>query len=144
MCFLVQGIVNRGDWLESTANIKGTNKDIKIHVGRSATLHNLLFCPHILCMNYVTNTFLLLSFSERSKQLLHFVQGQGQKNRTKTYNKELWRVSLPFPSINYGLTFSKLSLFRNALLQCEIHILAKFHNPRQGLFRCIQRKLLPY
>ena len=24
------------------------------------------------------------------------------------------------------LTFSKLSLFRNALLQCEIHILAKF------------------
>ena len=26
------------------------------------------------------------------------------------------------------LTFSKLSLFRNALLQCEIHILAKFNN----------------
>ena len=42
------------------------------------------------------------------------------------------------------LTFSKLSLFRNALLQCEIHILAKFNNPQQVLFRCVKRKLLPY
>ena len=50
-------IVNRGDWLGSPANIKGANKDAKIYVGRSATLHNLLFCPHKLCMNYVTNTF---------------------------------------------------------------------------------------
>ena len=32
-----------------------------------------------LCMNYVTNTFLLVSSSVRSKQLLCFVQGQGQK-----------------------------------------------------------------
>ena len=29
------------------ATIKGANKDAKIYVqGRSATLHNLLFCPH--------------------------------------------------------------------------------------------------
>ena len=72
-------IVNRGDWLGSTANIKGTNKDAKIYVGRSTTLHNLLFCSHILCMNYVTNTFLLVSSSVRSKQLLYFVQDQDQK-----------------------------------------------------------------
>ena len=39
------------------------------------------------CMNYVTNTFLLVSSSVRSKQLLSFVHGQGRKNRTKTYNK---------------------------------------------------------
>ena len=39
---------------------------------------------------------------------------------------------------------SKLSLFRYALLRCEIHILVKFNNPQQGLFRCIKRKLLPY
>ena len=39
---------------------------------------------------------------------------------------------------------SKLSLFRYALLRCEIHILAKFNNPQQVLFRCIKRKLLPY
>ena len=35
--------VNRGNWLGSPANIKGANKDAKIDVGRSATLHNLLF-----------------------------------------------------------------------------------------------------
>ena len=51
-----------------------------IYVGRSTTLHNLLFCAHTLCMNYVTNTFLLVTSSVRSKQLLCFVQGQGQKS----------------------------------------------------------------
>ena len=74
-------IVNRGDWLGSPANIKGANKDAKIYVERSTTLHNLLFSPHTLCMNYVTNTFLLVSSSVRSKQIpvLYFVQGQDQK-----------------------------------------------------------------
>ena len=47
----------------------------KVHDG----LHNLLFSAHTLCMNYVTNTSLLVSSSVRSKQLLCFVQGQGQK-----------------------------------------------------------------
>ena len=75
----VPSIVNRGDWLWSPTNIKGANKDDKIYIGRSTTLHNLLLCPHTLCMNYVTNTFLLVSSSVRSKQLLCFVQGQGQK-----------------------------------------------------------------
>ena len=60
-------------------NIKGAKKDGKIYVGRSATLHNVLFCPHTLCMNYVTKTFLLVSSSISSKQLLCFVYGQGQK-----------------------------------------------------------------
>ena len=42
-------IVNTGDWLGSPANIKGTNKDAKIYVGRSITLHNLLFlCSYTL------------------------------------------------------------------------------------------------
>ena len=72
-------IVNRRDWLWRPANIKKANKDAKIYVGRSATLHNLLFCSHTLCMNYVTNTFLLVSSSISSKQILCFVQGQGQK-----------------------------------------------------------------
>ena len=72
-------IVNRVDWLGSPANIKGTNKDPKIYVERSATLENLLFSPQTLCMDYVTNTFLLVSSSVRSKQLLCFVQDQGQK-----------------------------------------------------------------
>ena len=46
------------------ANIKGTNKDVKICVGRSRTVHNLLCCAHTLCMSYVTNTFLLVSSSQ--------------------------------------------------------------------------------
>ena len=53
--------------------------DTKIYVGNSTTLHNLLFFPHTICMSYVTNTFLLVRSSIRSKQLLCFVQGQGQK-----------------------------------------------------------------
>ena len=54
---------------------------------RSTTLHNLLFYAHTLCMNYVTNTFLLVSSSVRSKQLLCFVQGQGQKREQKHSTK---------------------------------------------------------
>ena len=76
---LEQTIVNREDWLGSPANIKETNKDAKIYVGRSTTLHNLLFHAHTLCMSDVTNTFLLVTSSVRSKQLLCFVQGQDQK-----------------------------------------------------------------
>ena len=74
-------------WFWSPANIKGTNKDAKIYVGRSTTVHNLLFCSHTLCMNYVANTFLLVSSSVRSKQLLCFVHGQGQKSEQKHTTK---------------------------------------------------------
>ena len=55
----------------------------KIYVGRSTTVHNLSFCTHSLCMNYVTKTFLLISSSVRSKQLLCSVHDQGQKNPKK-------------------------------------------------------------
>ena len=82
-------IVNRGDWLRSPANIKGANKDAKIYVGRSTTLHNLLFCAHTLCMNYVTNTFLLVSSTVRSKQLLCVVLGQVQKREQKHTTKNI-------------------------------------------------------
>ena len=40
-----------------------------------------------LCMNYITNTFLLVSSSVRSKQLLCFVHGQGQKREQKHTTK---------------------------------------------------------
>ena len=56
---------------------------VKIYVGRSTILHNLLFCSHTLCMNYVTNTFLFFSSSVRSKQLLCFVHRPGQKREQK-------------------------------------------------------------
>ena len=35
-------IVNRGKWLGSPANIKGANKEAKVEVGRSMTVH--IFC----------------------------------------------------------------------------------------------------
>ena len=35
-------IVNRGKWLGRPANIKGANKEAKIEVGRSMTVH--IFC----------------------------------------------------------------------------------------------------
>ena len=66
---------------------------MKILVGRSTTVHNLLFCVHTLCMNDVTNTFLLASSSVSSKQLLCFVHGQGKNSEQKKNNKELCRVS---------------------------------------------------
>ena len=34
------------NWLRNPANFKGINKDHKIYVGRSTTVHNLLFCAH--------------------------------------------------------------------------------------------------
>ena len=37
-----QSIVNIGKWLGSPANIKGSNKEAKIEVGRSMTVH--IFC----------------------------------------------------------------------------------------------------
>ena len=60
---------------------------LKIYVGRSTTVHNLLFCPHTLGMYYVTKTFLIFSSSVRSKQLLFFVHGQGQKSEQKHTTK---------------------------------------------------------
>ena len=86
-------IVNRGDWLWSPANIKQANKDAKIYVGRSTREHNPLFCTHTLCMNYVTNTFLLVISSTRSKKTIVFCARSRPKKRPKTYNKELCRVS---------------------------------------------------
>ena len=57
-----------------------TNKDGTISFGTgSTTLQNLLFCPHTLCMNYLTNRFLLVSSSLWSKLPLCFLKGQGQK-----------------------------------------------------------------
>ena len=84
-------IVNKAEWLGSPANIKGANKGAKIQVGRSMTVQHLLFCAHTLCTNYVTNTFLLVRPSVRSKQLLCFLHGQGQKSEQKPTTKNFVR-----------------------------------------------------
>ena len=55
-------------------------------------MHNLLFFAHTLCMDYVTETFLLVSSSVSSQQQLCIVHGQNRKSNKK-YSKELSRVS---------------------------------------------------
>ena len=61
---------------------------------KSTTVHYLLFCGHTLCMNYVANTFLLVSSSVWSKQLLCFMHGQGKKREQKhTTTEEICQVS---------------------------------------------------
>ena len=70
------------------------------------------FCSHTLCMNYVTNTFLLVSSSVQSKQLLCFVHGQGQKREQKHTTKNFDEFHNHSPqSINYvqgsGISYIK-------------------------------------
>ena len=134
-------VVNRGDWLGSTANIKRANKDAKIYVGRSTTLHNILFCTHTLCMNYVTNTFLLVSSSVRSKQLLCFAHDQGEK-RTKTYHKELCFYNHHSPVLRlprliyYDLTICMafVNLFHNGIVFSTGRFSYKFFSPLKMRF----------
>ena len=85
--------VNFRNWLWNRANFKGTNKDHKIYVGRSTTLHNLLVFVHTLSrLNCVTVTFLLVSSSGTNHDLLCFVDGHGQIKRKKKH-KELCKAS---------------------------------------------------
>ena len=81
------------------------------------TLHNLLFCPHILCISYITNTFPLVSSSVRSKQLLCFVHRQGQKSKQKPTTKTLVGFHKHSPSINYGQT---------KMLICTVELILAF------------------
>ena len=57
-------------------------------------------------MNYAINTFLLVSSPVRSKQLLCFVHGQGQKREQKRTTKKL----LAFPNHSALLTMSRPKL----------------------------------
>ena len=70
VAFFRNSIVIIRNWLGNPANCKGTNTDRKIYVGRSTTLHNLLFCTRTLWPNYVTVTFLLVSSSVTNHDLL--------------------------------------------------------------------------
>ena len=118
--------------MKSPAKIKGANKDGKIYVGRSTTIHNLLFCAHTLCVNYITKMFLLASSSIGSKQLLCFVRGPGEKNKQKLTTKKfvgfhnhsslltMFTCSKQFPEFWLQFTnlcFFKPSFFRFLIIQ---------------------------
>ena len=83
-------IVNREDWVGSPANIKGTNKDTKIYVEKSTTVHNLLFSPHTQCMSYVTNTFLWLvpQFGANNYCVLCRVKAKNRSSEKRTVFRE--------------------------------------------------------
>ena len=58
------------------------SKKDKAYVGRYTTVHNLLFCTYKLCMDYVTNTFLLISSSVNNYCVLCTVKDKKDiKNR---------------------------------------------------------------
>ena len=99
-------------------------------VGRSRTVHNLLFSSHTIYMNYVTKTLLLVSSSVRSKQLLCFVHGQGQKSEQKPKTKEFvgfHNHSIPQPSLHWRAIFNSVSL-RHSLfvVQAPLFIFTRF------------------
>ena len=82
--------------------IKGAKKDSKIGVGRSMTVHNLLFYAHSLCISYKIKAFLFVSswVCSNYKQLLCFVQAQGQKTEQKHTTKNFVEF-ITISSINY-------------------------------------------
>jgi len=63
-------------------------------------MHNLLFFVHTLCMSYVIKTFLLVSSSVSSKQLLCFVHGQGQKREQRHTTKNFVEFHNHSPLLN--------------------------------------------
>ena len=79
-------------------------------------LRNLLFHALTLCMSYVTNTFLLASSSVRSKQLLCFVQGQGQKTEQKHTTKNFDEFHNHSPLLTMILQTNK---YRQSLVVCS-------------------------
>ena len=73
--------------LWNPANIKGPNKHAKflLEGPRPCTI----FCFALITLyDYVTKTFLLVTSLVRSKQLLCFVHGQGQKSEQKSKTKK--------------------------------------------------------
>ena len=74
-------------------------------------MHNLLFCAHKLCMNYVTNTLLLVSSSVRSKQLLCSVHRQGQKSEQKHITKKFVGFHNHSPLLTMIQSFSELTQY---------------------------------
>lgn len=109
----INDIVNRGEWLRtSPANFKGTNKDGKIDVGSSTTLHNCFCLGSYTMHDYIAEMFLLVSCSDRCKHLLRL---HARSRGTKTYsvkmlliffNAQSSPVRKTYCSVNQNQTFS--------------------------------------
>ena len=75
----------------------------KNYVGRSKTVYNVLLCAHTLWLNYVTKTFLLVSYSDTTQNQLCLVHDQGQKSEQKYETIELAGFIAIWPFINFGI-----------------------------------------
>ena len=84
-----------------------------------------------ICTNYLTSTFLLVSSSVRSKQLLCFVQGQGQKREQKPTTKTF----VEFHNHSPLLTMMYLSCQKFSVLM-QRFILACFSSSSSFLLLC--------
>ena len=70
----VSTIVDRGKWLRSPINIREANKQAKIYVGRSLTLHIFFLCSLALCRSYIIAILLLVSCMRTHNHLLYFTR----------------------------------------------------------------------
>ena len=76
------------------------------------TVQNHLFRAHALFMSYITNTFLLVRSSVRSKELLCFAHGQGQKSEQKPTTKNFVRFHNHSPLLTMFYINNSLHLTR--------------------------------
>ena len=81
----------------SPANIKGANKDAKICWMVHNSAQSFVLRSYIISTSCVTNTFLLVRSSVRSKQLLCFVHGHCQKSEQKPATKNFVGFHNHFP-----------------------------------------------
>ena len=90
-------------------------------------MHNLLFCVHTLCMSNVNKTFLLVSSSVSSKQLLCFVHGQGHKREQKHRTKNFAEFHNHSPPLTMVTVIALVLVSRHSIdTQLQTRILAQF------------------
>ena len=70
-------------------------KKPRFYVGRLTTVHNRSFSAHTLCMNYLTDTFLLVSYSVWSKNLLSRTRPKNVNRNLKQWNLKGFITIIP-------------------------------------------------
>ena len=94
------------------ANFKGTNKDHKIYVGRSTTVHNYCFVLYSHTLVELRSPHISIGYNKcycsSSSDLLCFVHGQGQKSEQKHRTKNFPKLynDLPLLTMTRGTDLS--------------------------------------
>lgn len=78
--------------------LERTRQDDTMCVGRATTVHSNLFYTHTLCMNYLTETFLLVGSLVRSKELLGTFRAKNIEQRKDKKIRTLSHfICIPLP-----------------------------------------------